>query len=233
MLGLVVSNFNDLIFCRAQAGLAKGFHFLFNFHFAVYNVQPQKVSSQLTTSSTVFTRPDKSGNYYYGTFQISVPRTSQCLLRSNSSTNLDTYGYLYSAPFYPQYPSINQIGSNDDGAGFSQFMIVAVLQPGINYIVVATTYSNSATGLYTFSALCSPVNDEVVTNPSSTSIGKWFYLLHWIYRQENWMHSAPVILLFFQTETSCDCDILSTNSHFVLIWRETGKNWRRLLAFLY
>jgi hypothetical protein len=105
-------------------------------------------SNALTVNSQNFSRDGNAGSfYYYHAVEVRVPTTGTYTFRT-SSTIGDTYGYLYQGNFYPTYPSVNLISSNDDGAGSGQFQITAELRSDITYVLVYTTFSQSATGSF-------------------------------------------------------------------------------------
>ncbi|MBL9132152.1 MAG: DVUA0089 family protein [Verrucomicrobiaceae bacterium] len=82
---------------------------------------------------------EQRGDVDYFRFTLSLPAT--VTLRSSGST--DTYGYLYNS-------SGSLITSNDDGAGYPNFLIRRVLLPGTYYVKVAG-FGNAVTGAYTLS----------------------------------------------------------------------------------
>lgn len=111
------------------------------------------VSSTLTSASQSFVRNGASGiSYFYDAYEVTVPSAATYIFNCASGTALDTYGSLYSFPFFPQSAAVNLITSNDQGAGNDQFRITASLQPGVTYVLVATTYVASATGSYSITS---------------------------------------------------------------------------------
>ena len=144
-----------------------------------------------------YTRHGANGlNYYYATVEVRVNTTGTYTFTTSSSIK-DTYGYLYQGNFYPTYPSINIVTSDDDGAGGGQFQLTATLRSDITYILVFTTYAENEVG--SFSILASgpdnvfnpigvpPTKDcldsSLITfeNASTTSIiPNGYYGLQWI-----------------------------------------------------
>ncbi|CAF3499626.1 unnamed protein product, partial [Rotaria sp. Silwood2] len=59
---------------------------------------------------------------------------------------MDTYGYLYINSFNKAILSFNLLVEDDDSAGGVQFKLTHVLQSGVTYILVVTTYSPRAYG---------------------------------------------------------------------------------------
>ena len=97
------------------------------------------MSSALTSNSQEYHRVGGAyGSYYYEIFQIEVFINDSHIIESSSS--LDTYGYLYQMRFDPNFPSLNLIGSNDDDGGNKQFQIKAKLYSNLKYFLVLTTY---------------------------------------------------------------------------------------------
>ncbi|CAF1454972.1 unnamed protein product [Adineta ricciae] len=111
---------------------------------AVYN-------GNLTSSHPFYNRTGGStGQYYYQAFEIHVSTTGTYTFTSTS--NMDTFGYIYQGNFYPFAPQINVHGQDDDSAGSSQFRVTAVLRSDVKYILVYTTYSSNTFGKYSVSA---------------------------------------------------------------------------------
>lgn len=69
-----------------------------------------------------------------------------------SSSNVDTYGYIYSNSFDPSNVGLNLITQDDDSGGNVQFRLSVFLQAGTTYILVATTYSPGVTAPFTIIA---------------------------------------------------------------------------------
>jgi len=109
-------------------------------------------SNALTVNSQNFSRDGNAASfYYYQAIEVRVPTTGTYTF-TTSSTIADTYGYLYQGNFYPTYPSVNLITQDDDGAGGRQFQITATLRSDITYVLVYTTYTQSATGSFNIAA---------------------------------------------------------------------------------
>jgi hypothetical protein len=109
-------------------------------------------SNALTVNSQNFSRDGNTGSfYYYEAIEVQVPSTGTYKFRT-SSTIGDTFGYLYQGNFDPTNPLVNRIASDDDGAQNGQFQITATLQSGVLYVLVFTTFSQSATGSFVINA---------------------------------------------------------------------------------
>lgn len=107
------------------------------------------VSSQLTASSKQFVRPNsQSGRFYYDTIQVTVPTTGPYIFRSTSPNNYNSYGFLYSSPFYPALPLLNLLTLDDNSGGGNQFRFTAVLEAGSTYILVVSSSNHLVTGSY-------------------------------------------------------------------------------------
>lgn len=57
-----------------------------------------------------------------------------------SKSDIDTVGYLYQGPFYPENQQTNLATSNDDHDGSNQFRFVFYLVAGYDYTLVVTTF---------------------------------------------------------------------------------------------
>jgi hypothetical protein len=85
-----------------------------------------------------------------------------------SISSINTYGYLYEEEFKSTDPSQKLISQDDDSDGQEQFKIIAILQPGNKYILVATTYSPKIIG--EFSVISSgPAAVEIYSARLSTT----------------------------------------------------------------
>ncbi|CAF4519539.1 unnamed protein product, partial [Rotaria sp. Silwood2] len=83
-----------------------------------------------------------------------------------TSSSMDTYGYLYNNTFDPASISTNLLAENDDGPSSTNFQISIYLQALTRYIVVVTTYDPSTTG--TFSIVASGIA-SVIFSPINSS----------------------------------------------------------------
>ena len=112
-------------------------------------------SGTLSYNSPTFTRPGGGGSssYYYQAIQTTTSASGTYILRSTSSTGLDTYGCLYNRYFDPANPSGNLLICDDDSGGSGQFSINYYLFSGQTYILVVTTYAPLATGSYAVLAM--------------------------------------------------------------------------------
>jgi len=93
-------------------------------------------SSALSGNSSIYMRTG-CGIYYYEAIQVNVNETGTYSLLSSS--NIDTYGFIYKNSFNPANPSMNQLSQNDNGCGNNQFNLTAQLQSNTTYILVVTT----------------------------------------------------------------------------------------------
>ena len=106
---------------------------------AFLNTVNTTYASAWTTTSPSFSRYNGvAGNYYYEAIQVTVSTSGYYRFRSTSA--IDSYGYLYTDSFLSSTPSMNVYTQDDDGAGSAQFQFTVVLQPGVVYILVATSY---------------------------------------------------------------------------------------------
>jgi hypothetical protein len=111
-------------------------------------------SSELSTNSLVFHRPDRDPeeNYYYQAIEVIVPTSGTYMFTSDSE--LDTMGFFYDTSFDPSSPTTNLITEDDDGGAINlQFQIEAHLEAGHTYILVITTHGESETGSFSVSAV--------------------------------------------------------------------------------
>jgi hypothetical protein len=78
-------------------------------------------------------------NFYYDAFEIKVPESRYYTIWSSSDK--DTYGYIYENSFDPLNPSENRFNEDDDGGTDRQFKFEIPLYVDTTYILVITTYS--------------------------------------------------------------------------------------------
>jgi hypothetical protein len=95
-------------------------------------------------------RGTTDAQYHYEAFEVTVPSAGSYVFKCNSS--IDSYGYLYSGSFSPDFPDLNWIAYDDDSGGTSQFQVTSDLESNVTYILVATTYSMAATGPFVVTA---------------------------------------------------------------------------------
>ncbi|CAF1035438.1 unnamed protein product [Adineta steineri] len=117
-------------------------------------------SSELTTNSPKYSRDARKSNYYYETIQIHVVETGYYAL--TSSSNVNTFGYIYKDDFNPRNPSENLLSQDYRSCSYQDFKFIAYLQTGTKYILVVTTSSPNITGK--FSILTSGPN-VITLNP--------------------------------------------------------------------
>lgn len=122
-------------------------------------------TSGLTTNSSMFTRINGATNYYYEAIRVIVYISGT--YNFISSSNLNTYGYLYVNNFNTSNLNLNLVAQDDDNGGNLQFRFTAFLQPNVTYILVVTTYSPGVTG--SFSIIASGAL-TVSLNRTSTTI---------------------------------------------------------------
>lgn len=107
-------------------------------------------SSALTNNSQKFARTNGASNFYYEAIQLFVYTAGTYTIVSSS--NIDTYGYIYANNFNASNLGLNLIAQDDDSAGNAQFRLVVYLQPSITYILIATTYSGGVIAPFTIVA---------------------------------------------------------------------------------
>jgi hypothetical protein len=95
-------------------------------------------SSALTTKSQMYSQDCSQDNFYYDAFEIKVPETRYYTIWSSS--NIDTYGYIYENSFDSLNPSENLWMKDDDGGSNGQFKFEIPLYVDTTYILVITTY---------------------------------------------------------------------------------------------
>ncbi|CAF0818601.1 unnamed protein product [Adineta steineri] len=124
-------------------------------------------SSELTTNSQKYSRDGQKSNYYYQAIPMHVMVTGHYAL--SSSSNMDTFGYIYKDDFNSMNPFENLLSQDYRSCSYQDFKFITYLQTGTKYILVVTTSSPNITGK--FSILTSGPND-IILNPydiSSTS----------------------------------------------------------------
>jgi hypothetical protein len=103
------------------------------------SVIPWTYSLKLTTASQIYSsRWCGSGKYYYEAFEVNVPEFHYYTIQSSS--NIDTYGFIYEKNFSPLNPKENLLAEDDDGGGKSQFKLHIPLYVNTKYILIVTTY---------------------------------------------------------------------------------------------
>ena len=138
---------------------------------------------ELTTDLVLYSRENISATYYYNAIQIHVPISDDYVL--TSSSEIDTYGYLYMNSFNPQDTTSNLLSKDDNNGGNKQFSISHKLYSSITYILITTTYNSNVTGNFrievrgpaeaTFSALNQSSSTARLTSSPSTSCGESCY----------------------------------------------------------
>jgi hypothetical protein len=100
---------------------------------------------ELTTDSQMFSRVCNLRNFYYETFEVKVPEIRYYTIQSSS--DIDTYGYIYENTFNPLNTTENLLTSDDNGGGFDgQFRFEIPLYVDTTYILVVTTSSPNKIG---------------------------------------------------------------------------------------
>ncbi|CAM4917550.1 unnamed protein product [Rotaria socialis] len=116
-------------------------------------------SSAWTTNSQTFARISGGvANYYYQAIRVIVNTSGNYNI--TSSSNVDTYGYLYATAFYPSNISLNLIAQDDDSGGSLQFEFARFFNSSVVYILVATTYSGGVMAPFSI----------IVSGPSRVSL---------------------------------------------------------------
>ena len=150
-------------------------------------------SSVLTNTSAPFCRSGACvvGVYYYEALKFTVSTAGNYTIRSNST--LDTYGYLYNNTFYSNFPSLNKLQENDDGAGANQFLLSMYLQTMTDYILVSTTFGLSISGAFTII-----VQGPATVNLSLTnSTGQcWHDIPQWLWLIDSFWQESDQLMFF-------------------------------------
>ncbi|CAF4477102.1 unnamed protein product [Rotaria socialis] len=116
-------------------------------------------SSAWTTNSQTFARISGGvANFYYQAIRVIVNTSGNYNI--TSSSNVDTYGYLYATAFYPSNISLNLIAQDDDSGGSLQFEFARFFNSSVVYILVATTYSGGVMAPFSI----------IVSGPSRVSL---------------------------------------------------------------
>jgi hypothetical protein len=95
---------------------------------------------ELTMDSQTYSRVCNLRNFYYETFEVKVPESRYYTIQSSS--DIDTYGYIYENRFNPLNPAENLLASDGNGGGSDgQFKFEIPLYVDTIYILVVTTFS--------------------------------------------------------------------------------------------
>ncbi|CAF5129992.1 unnamed protein product, partial [Rotaria magnacalcarata] len=121
-------------------------------------------SSALTFSSERFPNSTK----YYQAIEVIVNITGT--FSFTSSSNMDTFGYLYAGVFDLSNPNLNLLTSNDDSAGNNQFKLIANLEAGVSYTLVFTTFGENVIGPFTIIAVGPTSVDFFPRNVTDTTM---------------------------------------------------------------
>jgi hypothetical protein len=109
-------------------------------------------SSRLTKDSQMYSQDCNLESFFYEAFEVKVPENRYYTIWSSS--NIDTYGYIYENSFDPLDPFENLLTSNDDSEGYGdQFKIETHLYDDTRYILIVTTYSPKQIGDITINIL--------------------------------------------------------------------------------
>ncbi|CAF1277097.1 unnamed protein product [Didymodactylos carnosus] len=95
-------------------------------------------SSALTTNSQIYSRDCGQDKFYYDSFEVKVPESRYYTIWSSS--NIDTFGYIYENSFDPLNPSANSSRKDNDGEFNGQFKFEIPLYVNTTYILVVTTF---------------------------------------------------------------------------------------------
>jgi hypothetical protein len=85
------------------------------------------------------------GQFYYKVIQVTVSTNGFYTFKSVGRNNM--YGCLYQGSFNSNSPTLNLLIDNDNSSSNQQLSFGISLQ-SINYILVATTYSQNITGSF-------------------------------------------------------------------------------------
>ncbi|CAF3404196.1 unnamed protein product [Rotaria socialis] len=124
----------------------------------------------LTNNSQWFCRVgDCSASvYFYQAFLLNVSVAGNYYIESSSK--IDTFGYVYNNSFTSLAPSQNLLAYDNDDAGNLQFRLYISLHTDATYILIVTTYSQMVTGPFFIiatgpaSVTFSPVNSSDTTS---------------------------------------------------------------------
>jgi hypothetical protein len=104
-----------------------------------------KYPSEVTEDSETYSRTCSMSNYYYETIRVKVVETGLYVIASTS--NINTYGYIYKSNFNPFNPSENLLLEDDDtSCERHQFQLITYLQTNNKYVLVVTTFFPEVTG---------------------------------------------------------------------------------------
>lgn len=123
---------------------------------------PPAYSSELMKNSQTYSRNCRISNYYYETVEINVVTAGVYSLLSSS--DIDTYGYIYKDDFNPFKPVTNIIAEDDDSCVnyAEQFQLNVNLLANTKYILIVTTSYPNVTGKFSI----------FVTGPGKLSLNR-------------------------------------------------------------
>ncbi|CAM4756555.1 unnamed protein product [Rotaria magnacalcarata] len=125
-------------------------------------------SSAWTTNSQKFARISGGvANYYYEAIRVIVNTSGNYNI--TSSSNIDTYGYLYASSFYPSNISLNLIPQDDGSGGNLQFKFTRFFDSSVVYILVATTYSGGVMAPFSIIVSGPSIVSLLYTNTTSVT----------------------------------------------------------------
>ena len=107
-----------------------------------------RLSGVLDETSTTFNSDDYPDDLHYYDAYIVMPQVSADH-EFYSTSDLDTYGYLYRDSFNQTQRRRNLQTEDNDSGGNSQFLFTFWLEASTSYIVIVSTYSAWETGAYT------------------------------------------------------------------------------------
>jgi hypothetical protein len=102
------------------------------------SVIPWTYSLKLTTASQIYYPQCKLDEYYYEAFEVNVPEIRYYTIQSSS--NIDTYGFIYEKNFNPLNPTENLLAEDNDGGGNSQFKLHIPLYVDTIYILIVIAF---------------------------------------------------------------------------------------------
>jgi hypothetical protein len=107
------------------------------------SVIPWTYSLKLTKDSQTYSRKCSLDNSYYEAFyyealEVNVPEIRYYTIQSSS--NIDTYGFIYEKNFNPLNPTENLLAEDNDGGGNSQFKLHIPLYVDTIYILIVIAF---------------------------------------------------------------------------------------------
>jgi hypothetical protein len=126
------------------------------------SILPLTRLSTLTDNSQIYSQNCMKDNFYYEEFQINVPEIRTYTIWSSS--NIDTYGFIYENSFDPLNPRENSFEQNDNGYTNGQFKFELPFYSDTTYILVVTKKKSKDIDNITINL--SGVNNVIIKNLS-------------------------------------------------------------------